>query len=569
MKKYEDTAGDGKKCLVELRCLKTDGSVGLQTVVPPSIHRDTGEQIRFEPGFDREPANVDADVLQKVAAKIAAVTLLALHWPKEGGRHDAFLALAGTLYRAGWDLEDALAFHFALYRALWGGAADRGACNSEVRTTYAKGATGGDTTGFPTLAEAVGDKVAKTAMRWLEPNSPEATVSTDHDDWKSQLLVTKTGFVHRGLHNAIVPLRSSPEWQGVLRYNQFNLTIEAARATPWGYTGPWTDQEDRKVTEWLQAQGIHAPVDVAEQAVQTVARELPYHPVRDYLDSLKWDGTQRIDSLLSLYFSAEPTKYITAVGSRWLVAAVARIYNPGCKADCCLILEGEQGIKKSTALKTIAGSWFTDEIADLGSKDAAMQIRGAWIIEISELDAMSRAEVGRIKAFMSRGTDRFRPPYGHAIIEQPRQCVFAGSVNHTTYLRDETGGRRFWPVACKRIRVDELGRDRDQLWAEAVARYRAGAAWWLDSVNLNRAAEQEQSARYEGGAWDELIEPWVYGKDSVSVNEVLTHCIGKTKDHWDQKDMNTVVRCLKSAGWEKYRERDGHVLAWRYRLREE
>ena len=148
-----------------------------------------------------------------------------------------------------------------------------------------------------------------------------------------------------------------------------------------------------------------------------------------------------MDRWLSTYLGADDTEYSRAVGSRWLISAVARIFRPGAKADCCLILEGPQGIRKSTALRTVAGEYFTDELADLGSKDAAMQTRGVWIIELSELDNLSHAEVARIKAFMSRTTDRFRPPYGMRLVESPRQCVFAGTVNHGTYLRDETGGQ--------------------------------------------------------------------------------------------------------------------------------
>jgi hypothetical protein len=161
---------------------------------------------------------------------------------------------------------------------------------------------------------------------------------------------------------------------------------------------------------------------------------------------LHWDGVERLDRWLSTYLGADDSDYSRAVGSRWLISAVARTFQPGAKADCCLILEGPQGIRKSTALRTIAGEYFTDELADLGSKDAAMQTRGVWIIELSELDSLSHAEVARIKAFMSRTTDRFRPPYGMRLVESPRQCVFAGTVNHGTYLRDETGGRRFWPI---------------------------------------------------------------------------------------------------------------------------
>ena len=261
---------------------------------------------------------------------------------------------------------------------------------------------------------------------------------------------------------------------------------------------------------------------------------------------------------------------------------MARIYQPGAKADCCLILEGPQGLKKSTALKTIAGEWFTDEIADLGSKDAAMQTRGVWIIEIAELDSMSRADVGKIKAFMSRACDRFRPPYGRRLIEAPRQCVFAGSVNQSTYLRDETGGRRFWPVACTRILIDELARHRDQLWAEAVVRYREGSVWWLDSVELNRVAHQEQSDRYEGDPWDELLAEWLEhptarhdsgvplyvfssNDDSVSIHDALIHAIGKRPEYWTQGDKNRVGRCLRALGWERYRDREGTRLEWRFR----
>jgi hypothetical protein len=234
------------------------------------------------------------------------------------------------------------------------------------------------------------------------------------------------------------------------------------------------------------------------QAAQTAARDRPFHPLRAYLKGLRWDGVKRVDRWLTTYLGAAETEYSRAVGSRWLISAVARIFRPGSKADCCLILEGPQGIRKSTALRTLAGEYFTDELADLGSKDAAMQTRGAWIIELSELDSLSHSDVARIKAFMSRTTDRFRPPYGMRLVESPRQCVFAGTVNHSTYLRDETGGRRFWPVTCGCIAVETLARDRDQLWAEAKARFEAGSVWWLDTAELIQLASDQQVDRYEG-----------------------------------------------------------------------
>jgi predicted P-loop ATPase len=267
---------------------------------------------------------------------------------------------------------------------------------------------------------------------------------------------------------------------------------------------------------------------------------------------------------MTQHLGAEPSGYAAAAGECWLISAIARVYQPGSKADCCLILEGRQGLRKSTALKTLADPWFTDEISDLGSKDAALQASGVWVIEIAELDSMKGPEIGKIKAFMSRSTDRFRPPYGKRLVQSPRQCIFAGTVNHSTYLRDETGGRRFWPVACTRIQIEELARDRDQLWAEAVARYRSGAIWWLDTVELNRQAADEQAARFEGGPWDGLIADWAADRDTVSLEEVLGMCIGKDKANWSQADKNAVAKSLRSVGWVRYRDR-GRKMQWRYR----
>jgi predicted P-loop ATPase len=278
---------------------------------------------------------------------------------------------------------------------------------------------------------------------------------------------------------------------------------------------------------------------------------------------LRWDGTRRIDEWLSDYLGVERTDYSDAVGARWLISAVARIFKPGVKADCYLILEGDQGIRKSTALKTIAGEWFTDEIAELGSKDAAMQTRGVWIIEIAELDSMSKTEVGKIKGFMSRAVDRFRPPYGKRPVDSPRQCVFAGSVNHSTYLRDETGGRRFWPVTCGAINIEELGQGRDQLWAEARDRFKEGSPWWLDSKDLSDLAEEEQSERCEEDLWQETIVHWSESRDDVSISDILTSCIGKPKAQWNPQDRNRVARCLRSLGWVRHRVGPRKDRQWR------
>jgi len=394
-------------------------------------------------------------------------------------------------------------------------------------------------------------------------------------DWRDTLMLNLNNTIRPVLANAIAAFRSAPEWEGVLAHNEFAHCTVFERPTPWmkpdrDIPGEWTQQEDILATEWLHRQGIFVSVETTGQAVEAVARDRSFHPVRKYLKDLQWDGKSRLQSWLSDFLGVDPSPYAVAVGSRWMISAVARVFEPGCKADCCLILEGEQGIRKSTALRVLAQPWFTDEIADLGSKDAALQTRGVWVIEIAELDSLARSDVGRIKAFMSRGSDRFRPPYGKRPIDSPRQCVFAGSVNHGTYLRDETGGRRFWPAECKAlvIDVDALAEVRDQLWAEAAHQYFEGKPWWLDSLELNRDAAEEQADRYENDPWDELIMPWVEGRESVSIADVLSFCLEKKKDLWTQQDRNRVGRCLRAMGWSRYRSGPRGSREWRYRSAE-
>jgi putative DNA primase/helicase len=291
------------------------------------------------------------------------------------------------------------------------------------------------------------------------------------------------------------------------------------------------------------------------------------------------------------YLGAADTRLNRAFGSLWMISAVARIMDPGTKVDHMLILEGPQGAKKSTALKTLAGAeWFTDELAEIGSKDAAQQTRGVWIIEIAELDAIGRAEVSRIKSFLSRSVDRYRPPYERYVTDVPRQCVFAGTVNPDTYLRDETGNRRFWPIRCGKIDLEAIRRSRDQLWAEAMAMYSQGAIWWLDDPDLIAQARAEQEERYQSDAWDGLIDRWlVYDKQrvnrgyatyddwreeeveraalltDVSVAEILQNAIGIEPGRWTRGDQMRISAYLKARGWERYRSRSGASLDWRYR----
>ena len=261
-------------------------------------------------------------------------------------------------------------------------------------------------------------------------------------------------------------------------------------------------QDDLACCDWLQHEKINVSAAITADAVELVAHDCPYHPVKDYLLSCKWDGTKRLDTMMAVYFGAQLSPYSRAIGRMLMVSAVARIFDPGCKVDTLTVLEGKQGLLKSTAIKALFEPWFTDEIADLGSKDAAMQCAGVWCIEIAELDAMNKAEVSKVKAFLSRTADRYRPPYGRRVIERPRSCIFFGSTNNRDYLKDATGARRFHPLAVgmeSNIDVGGLGRDRDLLWGEAVEAYNRGDIWWFSDPTAEAAIEAstQQEERYQ------------------------------------------------------------------------
>ena len=361
------------------------------------------------------------------------------------------------------------------------------------------------------------------------------------------------------LANALIALRTAPDWIGVLAHNEFALVTMTMRPPPWlrqldnSWTPqPWTDGDDARATEWLHHQGITLSLNVVQVAVVTVATEAPFHPIRNYLTALKWDGTPRIDSFATQHLGAEGTAYHRAVGQCMLIAAVARIMRPGCKVDHVPVLEGEQGALKSTAIERLFTPWFSDDLAELGTKDASMQIRVAWGIEIAELASMTRSEIEKIKAFITRKVDHFRPPYGRHVISAPRQSVLIGSTNTDTYLKDDTGARRFWPVKCGAIDVATIDRDRDQLWAEALTLFKNGAPWWLNG-DATVLAREEQADRHVDDPWQKSITNHLEDKDRTSVTEILEHVIDKPKERWTQLDQNRVAACLRAAGFDRTR----------------
>ena len=344
-------------------------------------------------------------------------------------------------------------------------------------------------------------------------------------DWTDQLILDKDGKIIANLANLILILREAPKWKGVLAYDEFNARVVIKGRPPWGEEAsntPWTDHHEFLARVWFQREDISPSAGDVGRAVQAAARHNPFHPVRDYFEALVWDGVPRLESWLQRYFHVEDSEYVRAIGPRYLISAVARIYKPGCKVDHMLVLEGPQGKQKSEALRTLAinDDWFTDRLSHLASKDAALETAGVLLVEIAEMDALTKATSSAIKSFLTRRRDRFRPPYGKHPINLPRQCVFAATINPPVggYLKDPTGSRRFWPVACRgMIDRDGLEKVRDQLWAEAVHQYKAGAPWWLETPELEALATAEQAARFVVDAWEEPIREWLGDRIDVGL----------------------------------------------------
>jgi predicted P-loop ATPase len=288
-------------------------------------------------------------------------------------------------------------------------------------------------------------------------------------------------------------------------------------------------------------------------AVELRGRECTFHPVREYLEALKWDGKPRVENWLVRYLGAPETPYIQAVGRMFLISMAARIFEPGCKADYMPVLEGPQAALKSTTCRTLGGVYFSDNLPDITvGKDASQHLRGKWLIEVSEMHAMGKAETTLLKAFITRQIEQYRPSYGRREVFEPRQCVFIGTTNKQAYLRDETGGRRFWPVSTSSIDIAALKRDRDQVFAEAVRMYRNGVPWWPDRAFEQQHITIEQEARFEHDAWEENVEKYlVSAAEKVTVGQVARDALAIENRHLGRAEQNRIVAILERLGWQR------------------
>ncbi len=392
--------------------------------------------------------------------------------------------------------------------------------------------------------------------------------------WFRDMIRDDKGRVFPNVENAMVALRAAPELEGILAYDEMLKAPLLAAALPAidddsitsceAYPRPLRDTDVTHIQAWLQREGLpKIGRDTTHQAVDARAQECAFHPVRQYLEALRWDFVPRLERWLSYYLGAEVSAYHSGIGRMFLIAMVARIFQPGCKGDYMPVLEGIQGIRKSTACRILAGEWFSDSPPDLGAgKDLAAHLRGKWLIEIGELSAINRAETEALKAFITRQVERYRPAYGRQEVIEPRQCVFIGTTNKETYLRDETGARRFWPVKVGVIDSEALEHDRDQLFAEAVALYRQGVKWWPDGDFEREHIKPQQDARFEVDIWQETIGVWLRGRDKALVGEIAREALDMQTNRIGRQDQNRIIAVLETLGWKRSAKDSRGNIPW-------
>ena len=462
---------------------------------------------------------------------------------------------------------------FNLGQLVGGGLIDRPEVERALRAAAADlAADDGADSVEKTIASGL-DAGIKQPRQPKEKQRRKTAAPASSGDWYQETITGADGQILGILANALIGLRHDPAWQGVLAYDDMLRSAilrkpipkhgPITRAEPFE-TRPLRDEDIAAAQEWLQIAGLPTVgKDTTHSAIVLVARENSFHPVRDYLDGLVWDGVERLSYWLQRCFGVEDTPYTQAIGTMYLISMIARIYEPGAKVDYMLILAGGQGIKKSMGCSILAGDWFSDNMPEnLASKDASQHIRGKWLIELAELHALNRSATTALKSFLTRRVEIYRPSYGRNEVHEPRHCCFIGTTNKTVFLRDETGSRRFWPATVGEIDLDFLAKHRDQLFAEAVVRYRRGEQWWPTPEFEREHIQPRQEARYDADAWEDEINHYLSRlyPQKTTVLKVAVDALGIEKSRLGTAEQRRIAAALERAGWE--RKRSDGVRWW-------
>lgn len=428
------------------------------------------------------------------------------------------------------------------------------------------------------------------SLDWFTPLAPEERVAIVDQGrafgskWVEALRTNAEGKIAATEGNLVTAFKTDPRWEGVIGHDERTDFVVFLKAPPvpdiagGHFPRVFRDEDATHIGAFFEDEvGVAFSFPAINRAVAAYASLHGFDRVREYLERVgaAWDGTPRLDTWLVDCLGAEDTPVNRAFGAKWLISGVARTFEPGCKVDHVLVFEGKQGGGKSTSFANLCPDmeYFTDAMPDLRNDKAAAELitSGVWICELAELDSTAKAESSAVKAFITRREERYRSAYGHWVRPRPRRVIFGATTNDDRYLRDQTGNRRFWPVRVHSPRPELVAELRDQLWAEATVRYRAGEAWHLDNEDLVFEAQQEQEDRRETDPWEvpvkSYLETW---RDEarrhesqgghLRLVELPAMCFDKldmkvsdTKVS-DQRRMNGILTAL---GWERVQRRDG------------
>lgn len=423
----------------------------------------------------------------------------------------------------------------------------------------------------------------------FDVESPE-----DDESWMDELDVDRKGNIRSTINNAYIILRHDPMLKGAVAYNELKVRPVAVRDLPWRKVADtvngstWGDADDSALRKYLEKTYNLTGKEKIMDGMINAAAANSIDPVKGYLEGLEWDGTPRLDTLLVDYLGAEDCPYTRAVTRKTFTAAVARVFEPGCKFDYVLTLSGPQGRGKSTLVAKMSNGWYTDSLAGIGTKEAYEGIQGYWLVELGELAAMKKTEIETTKNFISKQVDSYRAAYGRRVEDHPRRCLFIGTTNSTAFLRDDTGNRRFWPVRLgdrapeKTVWNDLTQPVIDQLWAEACFYYLDGESLILPPELAEAALEQQQDFteddarqglveeyletllpenwkeknREERQLWFKFPEDMegigVQQRTMVCAAEVWAECMGRDPANFSRQEKREVTAILRQlSGWKE------------------
>lgn len=370
------------------------------------------------------------------------------------------------------------------------------------------------------------------------------------------------------LLNVYQILAHHPAWKGVVAFDEMSLCTVKRKPPPYaeGRVGEWDAQDDSRTAIWIQrVYDFSASSVMVAEAIEVLARSNAWHPVREWLRSLKWDGEKRLNGWLTKYLGVKLSPYSARVSAWWLMGAIKRVLQPGAKFDYCLVLSGPQGKGKSTVFEVLGGDWYGDTELDLQSKDAMSALRGKMIYEFPELGALARSEERRQKSFLSRRVDEYRPVYGRREIKAPRQVVFGGSTNEHEWNKDPTGGRRFWPVDCLLDVIDIAGlrEIRDQLFAEALARVEDGERYWPTADEQRQWFDVEQLRVEQQDSIVDAIHDWVWARVAdFSAYDVASECLKLDASKLTRDLQTRIGIALRKLGCTRVERRNGMIRYW-------